>query len=127
VAYNVNLKTSDLALAKRIARTVRESSGGLPAVQALGMATDDPSVVQVSMNLLDTATTPLHVVFETVQAQAGAAGVAVVESEIVGLLPLDVVVAATRTHIKARRLETDQIVEARLLQTLRAAEPPLGA
>ena len=102
VAYNVNLATSDLALAKRIARNVRESSGGLPAVQALGMATDDPNVVQVSMNLLDTATTPLHVVFEAVQAQAAAEGVGVAESEIVGLLPLDVLVSTTRVHVKAR-------------------------
>ena len=71
VAYNVNLATSDLALAKRIARAIRESSGGLPAVQALGMLTDDPDIVQVSMNLLDTAVTPLHVVFETVEAAGG--------------------------------------------------------
>jgi len=124
VAYNVNLATADLALAKRIARNVRESSGGLPAVQALGMATEDPNVVQVSMNLLDTALTPLHLVFETVQSQAAADGVQVADSEIVGLLPLDVVVAATRAHVKARQLEAGQIVEARLLQALSGAEPP---
>jgi glutamate formiminotransferase len=127
VAYNVNLATTDLALAKRIARNVRESNGGLPAVQALGMATDNPNVVQVSMNLLDTATTPLHVVFEAVQTQAAAENVAVVDSEIVGLLPLDVVVATTRAHVKARQLETSQIVEARLLEALSGAEPPSGA
>jgi glutamate formiminotransferase / 5-formyltetrahydrofolate cyclo-ligase len=127
VAYNINLATTDLALAKKIARNIRESSGGLKAVQALGMATDDPKVVQVSMNLLDTATTPLHVVFETVQAQAAAEGVQVVESEIVGLLPLDVLVTTTRTHIKARHLEAAQIVEARLLQALSEAPPPPGA
>jgi glutamate formiminotransferase len=127
VAYNVNLATADLALAKRIARNIRESSGGLPAVQALGMSTDDPDVVQVSMNLLDTAVTPLHVVFETVLAQAMADGVEVVDSEIVGLLPLDTIVATARSHVKARRLETDQIVEARLLQALGAAQPSSGA
>jgi glutamate formiminotransferase len=127
VAYNINLATADLALAKRIARTIRESSGGLPAVQALGMATDDPKMVQVSMNLLDTSVTPLHVVFETVQAQANAEGVQVVESEIVGLLPLSVLVTTTRTRIKARQLEASQIVEARLLQALSEAAPPPGA
>jgi glutamate formiminotransferase len=127
VAYNINLATSDLALAKRIARSVRESSGGLPAVQALGMATDDPSMVQVSMNLLDTDVTPLHVVFETVQAQAAEAGVQVVESELVGLLPMNVLVTTTRTHIKARHLEAAQIVEARLLQARSEAAPPPGA
>jgi glutamate formiminotransferase len=124
VAYNVNLATSDLALAKQIARTIRESSGGLPAVQALGMATGDVNVVQVSMNLLDTSVTPLHVVFETVQSQAAAAGIEVVESEIVGLLPLDAIVATTKAHVKARQLEVEQIVESRLLQALIAAAPP---
>jgi glutamate formiminotransferase / 5-formyltetrahydrofolate cyclo-ligase len=127
VAYNVNLATSDLDLAKKIARTVRESSGGLPAVQALGMATDDPNVVQVSMNLLDTATTPLHVVYDTVRGLAAESGVAVVESEIVGLLPLGAVVATAQAHVKARELESSQIVEARLLQALSSADPPPGA
>jgi glutamate formiminotransferase / 5-formyltetrahydrofolate cyclo-ligase len=124
VAYNVNLATSDLALAKRIARAIRESSGGLPAVQALGMATDDPNVVQVSMNLLDTAVTSLDLVFDTVKAQAAAESVVVADSEIVGLLPLGAVVATARAHVKARQLGADQIVEARLLQTLLSAEPP---
>jgi len=127
VAYNVNLATSDLALAKQIAKNVRESSGGLKAVQALGMATDDPDIVQVSMNLLDTSVTPMHVVYETVRAQAAAAGVEVIESELVGLLPLDALVATARAHIKAGRLETGQIVEARLLQSLSTAGPPPGA
>jgi glutamate formiminotransferase len=127
VAYNVNLATADLALAKRIARSVRESSGGLPAVQALGMATEQPNVVQVSMNLLDTATTPLHAAYEAVRDLAAREGVTVVDSEIVGLLPLDVLVTTTRLHVKARRLEAGQIVEARLLQALFAAEPQAGA
>jgi glutamate formiminotransferase len=127
VAYNVNLATSDLTLAKQIARSVRESSGGLPAVQALGMATNDPNIVQVSMNLLDTSTTPLHVVYDTVRDRAAAQGVEVVESEIVGLLPLDVLVSTTRTYIKARELEAAQIVEARLLQSLTTTDPSPSA
>jgi glutamate formiminotransferase len=124
VAYNVNLATSDLDLAKKIARTVRESSGGLPAVQALGMATDNPNVVQVSMNLLDPGVTPMHVVYERVRALAADGGIEVVESEIVGLLPLGAVVAAAQAHVRARELSTSQIVEARLLQALSSAEPP---
>ncbi|MCC7368243.1 MAG: glutamate formimidoyltransferase [Chloroflexi bacterium] len=124
VAYNMNLATADLALAKSIAKNVRESSGGLKAVQALGMATGDPNVVQVSMNLLDTSVTPLHVVYRTVAEQAAAAGVEVIESEIVGLLPMDVLISTSRTHVKARELGMDQIIEARLLQALSGAEPP---
>ena len=104
MAYNVNLATTDLALARQIARTIRESSGGFPAVQALGMATADPNVVQVSTNLLDTAVTPLDVVFESICNQAGAAGVDVIESEVVGLVPTDVLVATAARHIKAAGL-----------------------
>jgi glutamate formiminotransferase len=124
VAYNVNLATSDLDLAKRIARTVRESNGGLPAVQALGMTTGDPSVVQVSMNLLDTATTPLVTVYDAVRKLAAEAGVEVVESELVGLLPLDVLVATMRARTRMRGLTVSQIVEARLLQALSTVAPP---
>lgn len=127
VAYNVNLATADLALAKSIARAVRESSGGLPAVQALGMATDDPNVVQVSMNLLDTAVTPMHVVYEAVRARAAGAGVEVVESELVGLLPLAALVQTAQAHLRARQLDAAQIVEARLLQSLSAADSAPGA
>ena len=87
------------------------------------MATEDPNVVQVSMNLLDTSVTPLHLVFDTVKSQAAADGVEVADSEIVGLLPLDVMVATTRAHVKARQLEAGQIVEARLLQALSGTEP----
>src|SRR6185312_15916863 len=89
LAYNVNLATSDLPLARRIARTIRESSGGFPAVQALGMSTANPDVVQVSTNLLDTSVTPLDVVFEAIRSQAAEAGVEVVESEVVGLIPVE--------------------------------------
>jgi glutamate formiminotransferase len=79
------------------------------------------------MNLLDTSVTPMHVVYETVRDQAAEAGVEVIESELVGLLPLAALVATARAHIKAGHLETGQIVEARLLQSLSMADPPLPA
>jgi glutamate formiminotransferase len=118
VAYNVNLETADLELARGIARTVRLSGGGLPAVQARGMATSDPNVVQVSLNLLDTQVTPLHVVFEEIQSLAQANGVEIRDSEVVGLLPLDVLLATTRRHVKASQLLREHILEARLLAAL---------
>jgi glutamate formiminotransferase / 5-formyltetrahydrofolate cyclo-ligase len=129
LAYNVNLATPDLALAKRIARAIRESSGGLPAVQALGMATPDPNVVQVSTNLLDTARTPLHVVFEAVQSRALAEGVVVAGSELVGLMPLDVLVATTAHHARFAGFGRAHVIEARLLDALASsgAEPPATA
>jgi glutamate formiminotransferase / 5-formyltetrahydrofolate cyclo-ligase len=118
VAYNVNLATTDLPLAKRIARSIRESSGGLLAVQALGMATADPNVVQVSTNLLDTSVTPLDVVFEAIRVQAAAAGVEVVASEIVGLVPVDVLVATTARYIKATGLVRHHALEAAVVDQL---------
>ncbi len=88
IAYNINLASTDLELAKRIARTVRESGGGLPRVQANGFRFDDPDCAQVSMNLLDFAVTPVWQVWEAVEAAASAAGVELAESELIGLAPL---------------------------------------
>ena len=88
IAYNINLASTDLELAKRIARTIRESGGGLPKVQANGFRLDDPDCAQVSMNLLDFAVTPLWRVWEAVAAEARAAGVEPAESELIGLAPL---------------------------------------
>lgn len=88
IAYNINLASTDLELAKRIARTIRESGGGLPRVQANGFRLDDPDCAQVSMNLLDHAVTPLWRVWEAVEAEARAARVEAAESELIGLAPL---------------------------------------
>jgi glutamate formiminotransferase len=88
IAYNVNLASTDLELAKRIARIVRESGGGLPGVQANGFRLDDPDCAQVSMNLLDFGVTPLWRVWEAVEVEARAAGVEPAESELIGLAPL---------------------------------------
>jgi glutamate formiminotransferase len=88
IAYNINLDSSDVELAKRIARRVRESGGGLPKVQANGFWIEELGRAQVSMNLLDFATTPLWLVWETVLDVAGEDGVQLAESELIGLAPL---------------------------------------
>jgi glutamate formiminotransferase / 5-formyltetrahydrofolate cyclo-ligase len=88
VAWNVNLASDDLELAKRIAHRVRESSGGLPAVQAKGFFIDELGCAQVSMNLLDTERTPLWAAWEAVRAEAAEDGVELLESELIGLAPL---------------------------------------
>ncbi len=121
VAFNVNLTTSDLELARSIARSVRESSGGLPGVQARGFATLDPGVVQVSMNLLDTRLTPLHVAFERIAALARERGVEVAGSELVGLVPVGVLAETTRHHLRLPRLDPAAAVEMRLLDALLSA------
>ena len=85
VAYNVYLETDDVSVAKAIAKTIRESSGGLPAVRALGLLVEGKA--QVSMNLVDTGQTPLHVVFDRITELARAGGIGVSHSELIGLVP----------------------------------------
>ena len=88
IAWNINLESPDVELAKRIARRVRESGGGLRAVQANGFMIEELGCAQVSMNLLDFSTTPMWRVWEEVRAIAAEDGIAVRESELIGLAPL---------------------------------------
>jgi glutamate formiminotransferase len=93
IAYNINLESDDVELAKRIARRVRESGGGLPKVQANGFEVEEPErgrprFAQVSMNLLDFAVTPLWLVWDSVRELAAEDGVALAESELIGLAPI---------------------------------------
>jgi glutamate formiminotransferase len=88
IAYNINLDSPDVELAKRIARRIRESGGGLPRVQANGFFIDELQLAQVSMNLLDFRTTPLWRVWETVRAEAAEDAIELHESELIGLAPL---------------------------------------
>jgi glutamate formiminotransferase / 5-formyltetrahydrofolate cyclo-ligase len=88
IAYNVNLDSPDIELARRIAGQVRERSGGLPRVQALGLYLDELGCAQVSMNLLDHTVTPMWRVWQAVQDLALADGVTLRESELIGLCPL---------------------------------------
>jgi glutamate formiminotransferase / 5-formyltetrahydrofolate cyclo-ligase len=87
IAWNINLDTNDVEVAKRIARQVRESGGGLPAVQGNGFMIEELDAAQVSMNLLDFETTPMWRVYDEVARLASAEGVGVRESELIGLAP----------------------------------------
>jgi glutamate formiminotransferase len=122
IAYNVTLASNDLALARSIARQIRESSGGLPAVQARGFATADPNIVQVSMNLLDTRKTPLHVVFESIRVAAAAAGVGVLASELVGMAPAEALIDVARAALAFDRLDAESVLETRLLERALASD-----
>jgi glutamate formiminotransferase len=88
IAYNINLDSPDLELAKAIARRIRESGGGFPAVQANGFFIAELNRAQVSMNLLDFTVTPIWRVWEAVAEEAAAEGVGIAESELIGLAPL---------------------------------------
>jgi glutamate formiminotransferase len=87
IAFNINLRTSDIAVARRIARAVRERNGGLPFVKALGFELQSRGVVQVSMNLIDYEQTSIARAFTAVQREAERQGVAIDGAEIVGLVP----------------------------------------
>ena len=110
VAFNVNLDTGDLDVARRVARAVRASDGGLDAVKAIGVRTESPEVVQVSMNLVDFERTPLHEAFEAVRREAARHGVEVRDSEVVGLVP-----AAALLPAAARALRIDGFTMGRVL------------
>ena len=114
IAYNIYLGTSDVAIAKRIARVVRHSNGGLRYVKALGLAVGGRA--QVSMNMTDYTQTALHRAFALVQAEAERYGVPVVESEIVGLVPQDALLDAAEHSLRLNRFSRAQILERRLAE-----------
>jgi len=116
LAFNVNLATSDLSIARRIAEAVRNSSGGFRYVRAMGVALEDKGQVQVSTDILQYEKTPIHRVLETVRSEAARYGVAVAGCELIGLAPLDAFAEAIRYYIQIHDFSSSQIVESRLLE-----------
>jgi len=114
IAYNVNLESQDLSLAKKIAKKIRERDGGFPAVKALGFELKDRNLIQVSMNLTDYTKTSMHTVFDSISTLARDSGVRVVESEIVGLVPEDAIARASVHYLSIRNFREDQIIENRI-------------
>lgn len=112
IAFNVNLDSTDPGVARAIARAVRESSGGLPGVQALGLRLEDGRV-QVSMNVLDFRRTSLAALYLRVEEEARARGVGVAESELVGLAPAEALLDVARCFLRAPGLRADQLLEVR--------------
>lgn len=118
IAYNVNLATIDLDLAKAIALKVRASNGGLPSVKAVGIDLKSRGCVQVSMNLTDYEETPVHAAFEAVKTEAARHGVPVCSSEVIGLIP-EAAVAQVAAHcLMLENFSMSQVLEARMAQAL---------
>jgi glutamate formiminotransferase len=113
IAFNVNLQTDRLEIARQIAVAVRQSSGGLPGVKALGVPLVDRGIVQVSMNLTNYPQTSIAAAFAAVAAEAARRGVAVLESEIIGLVPRDALVGVNPGELRIRMAER-QVLEKRL-------------
>ena len=125
IAFNVNLRTNDLEIARAIARTVRASGGGLPAVKALGILLQSRSIgghpgqAQVSMNLTDWKRTSVREAFEAVKEQAARRSVAIQSSEIVGLVPAEALCGATTSELSLTGFGPEKILENRLADVVR--------
>lgn len=116
IAYNVYLNTEDVRIAKDIARAIRHSSGGLRYVKALGMEIPARKQTQVSMNLTNYRRSAMHTVFEMIKRMAASHGVQIVESEVVGLTPMQVLTDAAQFYLQLHGLKLDQILEAKLME-----------
>jgi glutamate formiminotransferase len=113
IAYNVNLDSDRLDIAKAIARTIRQSSGGLPFVKAMGVRLDT-NLVQVSMNLTNYQRTPMYVAYDAVVREAARHGVTVRGSELIGLVPQAALRPGDETYLKIEGFTSAQILEDQL-------------
>ena len=116
IAYNINLDTGDVSIAQNIARAIRGSGGGFPTIKALGISIEETGKAQVTINVCDYRQVPLHRVFELVKREAARYGVAVIESEIIGLTPLDALADAAEFYMQLAGFDRNQILEKRLLE-----------
>ena len=114
IAFNVNLRTADPASARRIARLIRESSGGYPAVKALGLELPEQGLTQVSMNLTDFRRTGLSTVVDRIRREAAADGVECAGSELIGLAPQAAFEGTTFEELLLPRHTSERILEHRL-------------
>lgn len=118
IAFNVNLETDRLDVARQIAAALRERGGGLPGVKALGLPLADRGIVQISMNLVDYTRTPPIAAFEAVCREAHKRGINVRESELVGLIPRAALEHTTAEALRLRHFSVDQILEERLARSV---------
>lgn len=114
IAYNINLSTNRLDVAKKIASAIRHSSGGLRFVKAMGIPLEDRGIVQVSMNLTNYEKTPIFRVFEMVKREAARYGVSVLESEIVGLVPSAALQQSVEWYLQLEGFSAAQVLENKL-------------
>ncbi|RLF44511.1 MAG: glutamate formimidoyltransferase [Thermoplasmata archaeon] len=119
IAFNVNLSTDDISIAKSIAKAVRHSSGGYRYVKAMGFEIRERGIVQVSMNMVNYKGTPLFRVFETIKREAERYGVSIVGSEIVGLIPMEALIDVADFYLRLENFDENQVLEKRLLEQIK--------
>jgi glutamate formiminotransferase len=116
IAFNINLDTPDVSIAKKIAKIIREKDGGFRAVKALGVMLEDRNIAQVSINMCDYKQTPLYRVLEFVRFEAARYGVHVVGTEIIGLAPMMAFVDAADYYLQIEKFDAfKQVLECHLL------------
>lgn len=116
IAYNVNLKTREIELAKEIAKKVRFKDGGFPCVRALGIELKEKGMVQVSMNLTNYHVTNIPKVYEFIREEAKKRGVEIGGSEIIGLIPLAALEGIVRSYLECPEFSVRQVIEQRILE-----------
>jgi glutamate formiminotransferase len=114
IAYNINLSTSDVAIAKKIAASIREAKGGYKFCRAMGVMIEERNMAQVTINMVDYTGTPLHRVFETVKSEAARYGVNIIGSEIVGMVPLQALIDTADFYLRLEGFERKQVLEENL-------------
>ncbi len=114
IAYNINLDTDNVDIAKKIANAIRGSKGGFRDVKALGIMIEELNIAQVTINMCDYKTAPLYRVFETVKNEAARYGVNVLGSEIVGLTPVDALIETAEYYLQLEDFSKEQVLEKRL-------------
>jgi glutamate formiminotransferase len=116
VAFNINLNTTNLEIANKIAKCIRHISGGLRYCKAMGVDLKEKGIVQVSINMTDYTRTPLYRVFEMVKFEAQRYGAEIVGSEIIGLTPMEALIDTAAYYMRIEDFSMKQIIEYRMLE-----------
>ncbi len=116
IAYNIDLDTTDVEIANKIAKAIRHSSGGFRYIKAGGVEIKERGITQVTMNITNYKKTPIYRVFETVKMEAKRYGVNVLGSEIVGLAPMDALIESTEYYLGLYGFDMTKVIESRLLE-----------
>jgi glutamate formiminotransferase / 5-formyltetrahydrofolate cyclo-ligase len=114
IAFNIDLATTDVSIANKIAKAIRHSSGGFRYIKAGGVEVKERGLVQVTMNITDYTKTPIYRIFETVKMEALRYGVAVCGSEIVGLVPMEAIIDSAAYYLRFNNVDKDKILETQL-------------
>lgn len=118
IAYNVNLRSTDVDAARSIARNIRHSSGGLPHLKAIGVELASRGLVQVAMNLTDYQVTPIHTALQAVETEAAKHGIEVAGSELIGLVPQAAFDQAAAALLNLNRFDSSHILETRIAEMM---------